>query len=61
MKVLDEQNSENSKFVMDKISSVGCVKISGSVLERHGLEEVKNFLREGYVLVVWRFDIVWHF
>jgi DNA invertase Pin-like site-specific DNA recombinase len=45
----------------DALKNIGCTKIftdtaSGAKVERKGLEEAQNFLREGDTLVVWRLD-----
>jgi DNA invertase Pin-like site-specific DNA recombinase len=45
----------------DVLKNIGCTKIftdtaSGAKVERKGLEEAQNFLREGDTLVVWRLD-----
>src|SRR3989442_15471068 len=45
----------------DALEKIGCDKIftdtaSGSAVERNGLEEALEFVREGDMLVVWRLD-----
>jgi DNA invertase Pin-like site-specific DNA recombinase len=45
----------------DALKTAGCIKIftdtvSGAKVERKGLDEAFNFLREGDILVVWRLD-----
>ena len=45
----------------DALEKVGCIKIftdiiSGAKAERKGLEDAKNYVREGDTLVVWKLD-----
>jgi DNA invertase Pin-like site-specific DNA recombinase len=45
----------------DALNSAGCIKIftdtiSGAKIERQGLDEALNYIREGDILVVWRLD-----
>src|SRR5712692_6560957 len=45
----------------DALEKAGCIKIftdiiSGAKAERKGLEEAKNYVREGDTLVVWKLD-----
>ena len=52
---------QNPDLQKDALEKAGCEKvivdqISGTVAKRPGLEKVKEFLREGDTLVVWRLD-----
>ncbi|WP_419421426.1 recombinase family protein (plasmid) [Legionella sp. D16C41] len=52
---------QNLDLQLDALKQAGCTKIitdeiSGSVAERPGLKKVKELLREGDTLVVWRLD-----
>jgi DNA invertase Pin-like site-specific DNA recombinase len=52
---------QNPDLQQDALEKVGCEKvivdqISGTVAKRPGLEKVKELLREGDTLVVWRLD-----
>ncbi|MEM9991161.1 MAG: recombinase family protein [Bacteroidota bacterium] len=54
-------NDQNLDLQYDALKAAGCEKIvddkaSGSVAERPGLERLKDILREGDTLVVWRLD-----
>ncbi len=54
-------NDQNLDLQRDALRKAGCEKIiedkaSGSVAERPGLERLKDMLREGDTLVVWRLD-----
>jgi len=52
---------QNLSLQMDALKQAGCEKIitdelSGSVAERPGLNKLKDLLRKGDILVVWRLD-----
>ncbi len=52
---------QNPDMQRDELEKAGCEKvivdqISGTVANRHGLAKVKELLREGDTLVVWRLD-----
>jgi DNA invertase Pin-like site-specific DNA recombinase len=52
---------QNLELQQDALKKAGCKKIivdrvSGTVAERPGLAQIKELLREGDTLVVWRFD-----
>lgn len=52
---------QNLDLQLDALKQAGCIKIitdeiSGSVAERPGLKKIKELLREGDTLVVWRLD-----
>jgi DNA invertase Pin-like site-specific DNA recombinase len=52
---------QNLNLQLDALKQAGCKKIitdelSGSVAERSGLKKLKEILREGDILVVWRLD-----
>ena len=52
---------QNLQLQQDALQEVGCEKIivdkaSGSTVLRPGLDQVKELLREGDYLVVWRLD-----
>jgi DNA invertase Pin-like site-specific DNA recombinase len=54
-------HDQNLDLQQDALKQAGCVKIivdqvSGSVAERPGLTRLKEILREGDILVVWRLD-----
>lgn len=52
---------QNLESQTDALKQAGCEKIftdtaSGAKTERPGLEEAMNFIREGDILVVWKFE-----
>ncbi len=54
-------HDQNLALQQDALKKAGCQKIvidriSGTVAERPGLAQIKELLREGDTLVVWRFD-----
>jgi DNA invertase Pin-like site-specific DNA recombinase len=54
-------HEQNLDLQIDALKKDGCEKIitdevSGSVADRPGLEKLKDLLREGDILVVWRLD-----
>lgn len=54
-------NDQNLDLQEDALKKAGCEeiivdKVSGTVVERAGLKEVKTILRKGDTLVVWRLD-----
>jgi DNA invertase Pin-like site-specific DNA recombinase len=54
-------HEQNLDLQHDALQQVGCKKIivdrvSGTVAERPGLRQIKDLLREGDTLVVWRLD-----
>ena len=54
-------HDQNLELQQDALQQVGCKKIivdrvSGTVTERPGLTQIKEILREGDTLVVWRLD-----
>jgi DNA invertase Pin-like site-specific DNA recombinase len=54
-------HDQNLDLQKDALTKAGCEKVvvdvaSGKIADRSGLESVKDFLREGDILVVWRLD-----
>ncbi|HPE84922.1 MAG TPA: recombinase family protein [Chlamydiales bacterium] len=52
---------QNLDLQVDELKKAGCDKIvtdkiSGSVADRPGLEKLKDQLRSGDVIIVWRLD-----
>ncbi|AKG24922.1 transposon DNA-invertase (plasmid) [Calothrix sp. 336/3] len=52
---------QNTDLQQDALKSAGCEKVivdkvSGTVAERPGLDKIKELLRDGDTLVVWRLD-----
>ena len=55
------QHDQNDQLQLDALTNAGCQKIfsdkiSGSTSERPGLTKLKEHLRTGDTLVIWRFD-----
>jgi DNA invertase Pin-like site-specific DNA recombinase len=54
-------SEQNPDLQQDALTAAGCEKIlvdrvSGTVTQRPGLEKIKELLREGDTLVIWRLD-----
>ena len=47
---------QNSNLQEDALKKAGCEKIIGTVANRPGLNQVKNMIRSGDTLVIWRLD-----